>query len=51
MTDLPNYRDLGRGLFIQRRLDAINVMFGVLFIAALAASLPLAVVLMFLADF
>jgi hypothetical protein len=51
MSDLPNYRDLGRGLFFQRLLDAINVVFGLLFILALAASLPLAVFLMAMVAF
>jgi hypothetical protein len=43
--------DLGRGPFIQTALDAINVLFGVLFIVAVAGSLPLAVFLMFFASF
>lgn len=51
MTDLPNYRSSQRGPFFQTALDAINVLFGVLFIVSLAASLPLAVFLMFFAQF
>lgn len=49
--DRSNSLDLGRGPFIQSALDTINVLFGVLFIVAIAASLPLAVFLMFFASF
>jgi hypothetical protein len=49
--DRFNSLDLGRGPFLQAVLDTINVVFGLLFISALAASLPLAVVLMFFASF
>jgi hypothetical protein len=51
MTDLPNYRSSQRGPFLQTALDIINVVFGLLFILALAASLPLAVALMMMAEF
>ncbi len=51
MRDLPNYPDLGRGLFFQRLLDAINVLFGIVFILALASSVPLAIALMMFAEF
>lgn len=46
-----NSLDLGRGPFIQAALDSISVLFGVMFIVALAASLPLAVFLMLFANF
>jgi hypothetical protein len=49
--NLPDYPGLGRGIFFQRLLDAINVVFGLLFIVALAASLPLAVGLMMMVAF
>ena len=51
MTDLPDYPDLGRGPFIQRALDALSVVFGLLFILVLAASVPLAIALMMIAEF
>ena len=51
MSNLPDYGGLGRRPFIQVALDAINVAFGVLFIVALASSLPLAVFLMLFAQF
>lgn len=43
--------DLGRGPFLQTALDSITVLFCVLFIVALAGSLPLAVFLMLFAQF
>jgi hypothetical protein len=51
MSDLPNYPGSGRGIFFDRLLDAINLVFGLLFILALAASLPLAVFLMAMVAF
>jgi hypothetical protein len=49
--NLPDYGGLGRRPFIQVALDAINLVFGLLFILALAASLPLAVFLMAMVAF
>lgn len=49
--DRSNSLDLGRGPFLQAVLDTINVVFGLLYIVALATSLPFAVFLMFFASF
>lgn len=51
MTELPHYRDSGRGPFLQTALDIINVVFGLLFVLALASSVPLAIALMMFATF
>jgi hypothetical protein len=47
----PDYRDLGRGPFIQWLIDFATLVFAIVFVCALASSLPLAIFLMMFASF
>jgi hypothetical protein len=48
---LPDYPALGRGIFFQRVIDVVTLVFAIVFVCALASSLPLAVFLMFFVSF
>lgn len=48
---IPASDPFERGKLVQALIDVITVVFGLLFLCALAASVPLAVVIMFLVQF